>query len=200
MHLHAGRRMALRLAAAAIATSLAMPAFAADGPAAQLIEQVASEVIDIIKVKTGAEREKAVRAVLERSFDLPHMGRAALATHWDITTPPQRDRFLKAVLSAEARAYSERFGQYGGQTLTVSGVANKPGVSTVMSKLSQTSGPPIVILWDVRDSGAGLRITDVKVEGISMVMTRRSDFNSFIQSHGGKVEPLILELERRAGL
>ena len=32
-----------------------------------------------------------------------------------------------------------------------------------------------------------------------MVMTRRSDFNSYIQNHGGKVEPLIEELEKRAG-
>ena len=32
-----------------------------------------------------------------------------------------------------------------------------------------------------------------------MVMTRRSDFNSYIQGHSGKVEPLIEELEARAG-
>jgi len=31
-----------------------------------------------------------------------------------------------------------------------------------------------------------------------MVMTRRSDFNSYISSHGGAVEPLIQELEKRA--
>ena len=32
-----------------------------------------------------------------------------------------------------------------------------------------------------------------------MVMTRRSDFNSYIQNNGGKVDALIGELERRAG-
>jgi phospholipid transport system substrate-binding protein len=31
-----------------------------------------------------------------------------------------------------------------------------------------------------------------------MVVTRRADYNSFIQAHGGKVEPLIIELEARA--
>jgi phospholipid transport system substrate-binding protein len=50
----------------------------------------------------------------------------------------------------------------------------------------------------VRDNGRGPRITDVKIEGISMIMTRRSDFNSYIQSHGGKVEALVQELETRA--
>ena len=46
------------------------------------------------------------------------MGRAALGTHWEATTPPERERYLAAVASAEAHAYSERFGQYAGQTQT----------------------------------------------------------------------------------
>jgi len=193
----ASRRALLCLAAT---TALALPARAADGPAAELIEKVAAEVIELIKTTNGPTREAGIRAVLLKYFDLPYMGRAALATHWDGTNPEQRERFLKAVVSAEARAYSERFGQYGGQTLAVTRVMQRPnGVSVVDSKLNQSNGQPIAIQWEVRDSGQGLRITDVKIEGVSMVMTRRSDFNSYISGHGGKVEPLIDELEKRAG-
>jgi phospholipid transport system substrate-binding protein len=64
--------------------------------------------------------------------------------------------------------------------------------------LSQSNGQPIKLQWEVRDAGQGPRITDVKVEGVSMVMTRRSDFNSYIQKNGGTVDPLINELESRA--
>ena len=196
MLLLASRRAVLCLAVAA----LALPARAADGPAAQLIEKAAAEVIELIKATTGPQREAGIRQVLLNYFDLPYMGRAALATHWEATGAVQRERFLKAVVSAEARAYSERFGQYGGQTLTVARVSTRPnGASVVDSKLTQSNGQPIAIQWEVRDSGQGLRITDVKIEGVSMVMTRRSDFNSYIQGHGGKVEPLIEELEARAG-
>lgn len=192
----ASRRAVLCLAVAA----LAAPARAADGPAAALIEKVANEVIALVKAKTGREREAGIRAVLLAYFDLPFMGQSALGTHWAATSPQQRERFLSAVVSAEARAYSERFGQYGGQTLTVGRVSARPnGVTVVDSKLSQTNGQPIAIQWEVRDAGRGPRITDVKIEGVSMVMTRRSDFNSYIQNHGGKVEPLIEELEKRAG-
>ena len=192
----ASRRAALRLAvgsAAAVALpAIALPAIAAEGAAAQLIEKVAAEVIELIKAKTGPEREAA-------NFDMPYMGRAALATHWDATSEPLRERFLKAVVSAEARAYAQRFGQYGGQTLTLGRVTTRPnGASVVDSKLNQTNGQPIAIQWEVREGAQGPRITDVKIEGVSMIMTRRSDFNSYIQSHGGKVEPLIQELETRA--
>ena len=196
----ASRRALLCLAAAALAVPAAASAQSAEGPAAQLIERTAGEVIELIKTTTGAPREAGIRAVLMKYFDLPFMAQAALATHWNATNPEQRERFLKAVVSAEARAYAQRFGQYGGQTLNVTRVTSRPnGASMVDSKLNQSNGQPIAIQWEVRDSGQGLRITDVKIEGVSMVMTRRSDFNSFIQNNGGKVEPLISELEARAG-
>jgi phospholipid transport system substrate-binding protein len=176
----------------------AAPAMAADDPA-QLIQTVANQVIEIVKSAKGPDREAAIQKVLTTNFDMAYMGRAALATHWDKTTEPERQRYLAAVASAEAHAYSERFGQYAGQTLTIGRVAPRgTGISIVDSKLNQSDGQPINIQWEVRDTGQGLRITDVKVEGVSMVMTRRSDFNSYISGHGGQVEPLIQELEKRA--
>ncbi|SJZ69974.1 phospholipid transport system substrate-binding protein [Enhydrobacter aerosaccus] len=200
----ASRRHVLRLAAgaAAIASTLSVPlaVHAADAPAATFIESVANRVIELIKSTTpGPAREAAFKKVLETDFDLNFMGRSALGTHWNGTTPEEQQRFLKAAASAEAHAYSERFGQYLGQTLSVGRVSPRPnGVSVVDSKLNQSNGQPISIQWEVRDEAGRPRITDVKVEGVSMVMTRRSDFNSYIQNHGGKVDALIAELESRA--
>lgn len=195
MPLLASRRIVFQLvaAAAAVASSAALPAWANDP--AKLVEGVAQQVIDIVKTKTGAARQAAVLQVLQTSFDLPYMGRSALGTHWNQATEEQRARFLKAVATAEARAYSDRFGQYAGQTLTVGKIMNRQsGVTVVESRLNQSTGQPIKLDWEIRDG----RITDVKVEGVSMVMTRRSDFNSYIQNNGGKVDALVAEMERRA--
>ena len=198
MNLLACRRVVFASAIAAAVGLFGVSAVAADAPA-QLIQGVADEVIQIVKQAKGPDREAAIGQILTTNFDMGYMGRAALGTHWDRTTEPERDRYLKAVVSAEAHAYSERFGQYAGQTLAVGRVVPRPnGVSLVESKLNQSEGAPISIQWELRDTGQGLRITDVKVEGVSMVMTRRSDFNSYISSHGGQVEPLIQELEKRA--
>jgi phospholipid transport system substrate-binding protein len=193
------RRVVLSLAVGAAAAALSvLPASAADP--AQLIQSTATEVIEIIKKTTpGPARQADIQRVLQTNFDLPYMGQQALGANWNKASEAERTRFLKAAESAEARAYSERFGQYGGQTLTVGKVTPRGnGLFIIDSLLSQTSGQPIKLQWEVRDSGRGPRITDVKVEGVSMVMTRRSDFNSYIQSHGGSVEPLIAELESRA--
>ena len=137
---------------------------------------------------------RGIAQVLATRFDLPYMAQVALGTHWSKATPEQQARFVKATESAEAKAYSERFGQYGGQTLTLGKVSIRGGAQVVESKLNQTSGQPIRIEWEVK----GGRITDVKIEGVSMVGTRRSDYKSYITNHGNKVEPLIEELEARA--
>ena len=198
MLLLACRRVVLSLAVGAAAALSVLPASAADP--AQLIQSTATEVIGIIKKTTpGPARQADIQRVLQTNFDLPYMGQQALGANWNKASEAERTRFLKAAETAEARAYSERFGQYGGQTLTVGKVTPRAnGLFIIDSQLSQTSGQPIKLQWEVRDAGRGPRITDVKVEGVSMVMTRRSDFNSYIQSHGGSVEPLIAELESRA--
>ena len=193
MTLLARRRVFMRLAAGSAAIVIASPALAGDP--AKLIQDVSGEVINLIKTTTGPAREAGIRKVLETNFDLPFMGRSALATYWDQTNEQQRERFLKAAIAAEAKAYSERFGQYGGQTLAVGKVVQRAsGVEVVESKLNQSNGQPIKIDWEVRND----RITDVKIEGVSMVATRRSDYKSYISNNGNKVEALIAELEARA--
>ena len=148
----ASRRAFLCLAV----TAIALPAQAADGPAAQLIEKVAAEVIELIKAKTGPQREAGIRDVLLEEFRPALHGQGGARHPLERHHRDQRERFLKAVVSAEARAYSERFGQYGGQTLTVTRVSQRPnGVSVVDSKLNQSNGQPITIQWEVRELGQG---------------------------------------------
>ncbi len=198
MPLLACRRLAFRLATGAAVVLAAGPVLAAD-PAAELVSSTATQAIDIVKGTSGAQRQAAIQRVLQTRFDLPFMAQTALGTHWAKATPEQQARFVKATETAEAKAYAERFGQYSGQTLTVGKTTSRPNnVWIVESRLNQASGQPIKLEWEVRQLPAGLRITDVKIEGVSMVMTRRSDFNSYIQQNGGKVQPLIDELESRA--
>jgi phospholipid transport system substrate-binding protein len=202
------RRNSLRLATGVAVLAVAAFGFTASGwadagqdSAAELIRRTAAQVIKLVETKSGAAREAAILRVLETDFDLDYMVRFALGKHWNQATPEQRARFLKVAANAEAHAYARRFGQYGGQTLIVDRampISRGDGISLVDSKLSPSDGEPVAIRWEVHTEGTGPRIVDVKVGGVSMAMTRRADFNSYIQAHGGKVESLIDELEARA--
>ena len=160
---------------------------------------VSARVIGIVNTKPGAFDDAAFREVLRTSFDLPYMARAALGTHWNEASDQQRARFLAALETGEVRAYGERLGKLAGFTLTVTKVASRPdGVWTVDSLLSHASGQSIKLEWEARDNGRGLRITDLRIAGVSTSRTRRAEFNSYIMNNGGTVEPLVQELEARA--
>lgn len=193
------RRSLLRLTAgAAVIVVTAGQAMAQQDPAA-LVQKAANQAIEVAKANAGPAREAGIRRVLESYFDLAYMGRSTLGSYWSQATPEQRERFLKAFTIVEARSYAERFGQYRGQTITVGRINSRgSGVSVVDSKLTQNSGDPVTVQWEVRNEGQGPRIVDVRTEGVSMGMTRRADFVSYIRNHGGQVEALIGELEARA--
>jgi phospholipid transport system substrate-binding protein len=174
------------------------PALATADPS-QLVKSVTAEVANIVSTKTGASREAAIHQVLRNHFDLSYMGRAALGTHWNEASEQQRARFLVALETTEARAYAERLSNLAAYTLTVDKVvAQSSRVWTVDSLISKGGSQPLKLEWEVRDSGQGPRISDVRVAGVSMFQVKRLEFNTYIKANGGAVEPLVQALEVRA--
>ncbi|QQS13672.1 MAG: ABC transporter substrate-binding protein [Rhodospirillales bacterium] len=162
--------------------------------AAGVINGAADRVLAAVKAGvTDAERERTLTAVFRDSFDIPSIARTVLGRHWNAATEEQRQRFMEAFERAEVRAYSNRFKEYGGQSLQVGKVTQNGGAQLVDAQIIQVNGPPIKLVWEL----VGGRIVDVSVEGISMAITRRSDFNAYIQRNG--IDGLIAELKRRSG-
>ena len=54
--------------------------------------------------------------------------------------------------------------------------------------------------WRVRIKDGKYKIVDIMVEGISMIMTQKSEFSSFIKRNGGKIDALLDELRKRIQL
>lgn len=177
----------------------AMTAFAAAGAAAQeaaqVVESMASQVLATVKTgASDAEREQQMSALFRSNFDVPAIGQMVLGRHWNSATPEQRDKFMTAFEKAEIRAYSGRFKAYSGQTLRVGKVTPNGASQIVESQMMQPQGgQPIRIDWEI----ARGKVIDIRVEGVSMGMTRRSDFNSYISRNG--LDALIAELQRRGG-
>ena len=186
------------------AVSFSTAAFAAPNPSqdpSQPVRAVTAAVQQMARGSSGATRESAIRQVLHDDFDLAWTARQALGAHWEAATPEQRARFVAALETSEARAYGERLGMLQGATLVVDRITPKgAGAWTVDSTVDALGDlPSLRLAWDVRDTGRGPRIVDVKVAGVSLFMTRRSEFNAVIQQSGGAIEPLVAQLEARAG-
>ena len=70
---------------------------------------------------------------------------------------------------------------------------------TVASQLIRPLGEPVNVTWRVRRDGQTYRVIDIVAEGVSMAITLRSEYRSYIMRHGGRVAPLIAALRKRIG-
>lgn len=168
-----------------------------DLPAAQaFVEGVVADGIALLS-DAGADeagRQRRFRALLDKNFAMKTIGRFALGRYWRQATPEQRAEYLSLFNDMVVEHYAKQFGGYAGQTMEITGArAQGERDAVVSSVIPREQGAPVDVDWRVRLNvrGGGYRIVDVVVEGVSMAMTHRSDFDAVIQRGGGSVEALL---------
>ena len=82
--------------------------------------------------------------------------------------------------------------------LRVIGTRSEPDGQLVSSEIIRTNGQaPARVDWLLTPQGGTYKINDVRVEGVSMATTERSEFASVIQRNGGQVQGLITALRQK---
>ncbi len=195
------RRFVLVGGAVLLAGSLlGAPAGAQTSPqlAAAFVQQLANQAIATLRAPgaTIEQREAAFRSLLRQGFDLELIGRFVLGRYYRSATPEQRADFQALFEDYLLRTYSSRLGGYSGETFTVvSATAAGAKDALIRTRIDRPSGPPLHADWRVRGSGNQNRIIDVMVEGVSMALTQRSEFDAVIGRNG--FEGLLTALRAR---
>ncbi len=173
-----------------IAAAAAQP-----GGASQFIRRLGDQAIAALHAPdTSFEaREARFRSLLSEGFDLAFIGRFVLGRHWRQATPEQRTDYMALFSEYVLQTYSSRLGGYAGETMAI--LSERPAGTKdmlVSTRIERPSGPPILADWRVRTSGERYRVIDIMVEGVSMVVTQRSEFAAVVQRHGlqGLIEVL----------
>lgn len=192
------RRVALLAAGLVAAPSLAWAQSATDG-AAQFVQMLAQQAISTLSRQgmTLEQREGIFRDLLRQGFDLEFIGRFVAGRYFREMSPNQQADYLQLFGDFVLKTYAGRLGGYAGEQFSV--VSARPAGQQdvlVQSRIDrQAGGPPILAEWRVRVIGSGYRIIDVMVEGVSMAVTQRSEFDSVL-SRGGP-ESLLAALQAR---
>lgn len=190
----------MRALAFALVFGLAASLAAQEPGPEELVRRVTQEVLDAIKGDAelaAGDREKALRLAEEKV--LPHVdfteaARLALGRHWGLATPEQRARIVKEFRAMLVRTYASAIDAYRGQTLTVLPVRMKPGDTdvTVRNRYLRPGAPPVMIEYQMYRTPQGWKIYDIVAEGVSLVLTYRSEFDAVVRSDG--IEGLIRRL------
>jgi phospholipid transport system substrate-binding protein len=168
-----------------------------------LVKKVTADVLDSIKSDKqlqGGDRKKAL-ALAEQKI-LPHVDfrqAAQLATGkaWQSATPEQQEKIVNEFRSMLVRIYSNAIDVYRGQTMKVMPVRLAPGAAevTVRNQYMRQGQTPVPVEYAMRKGPDGWKIYDISVEGVSLVLTYRSEFENITRTSG--IDGLIKRLAER---
>ncbi len=153
-------------------------------------------VITILRNKelNQETREKKINQIVSSIFDFPLMAKLALGRkHWPKLTPAQREKFTRLFVERLKTSYREKIALY-----TDEDVVFKPAIkkkSTVYIPMELKSGDKkVAILHKLRKVGKRWKAYDVEIQGISILLTYRSQFDDILRK--GTVEDLLSRLEK----
>lgn len=169
----------------------------------ELVKKITSDVMQTIKTDkqlAAGDKQRAMKLAEEKI--LPHVDfqeatRLAVGRAWRDASPEQKKKLVDEFRSMLVRTYSNALQAYEGQEMKVLPSRNKPGdtEATVRNQFVRAGGKPVSIDYQMRKTDGGWKIYDITVEGISLVLTYRSEFDQVVKQEG--IDGLIKRLSQK---
>jgi phospholipid transport system substrate-binding protein len=189
---------ALAFALSTASAQLRVPV--APGPDA-LMSALTAEVMTTLREDKAAGRKTDLAQLVEARivpvFDFTRMTSLALARNWRLASPEQRAALIAKFQLLLVRTYSLVLLEFRDQAIDFKPLRAQPGESevTVRSSLRRSGVEPLSIDYEMADGPGGWKVFDVKVAGVSLVLTYRDSFAQAVRTGG--IDGLIKALEER---
>ena len=171
----------------------------------ELVKKVTAEVLEAVKSDqelAAGNREKALKLAEEKV--LPHIDfeeatRLAVGRAWSQASAEQKRRLTEEFRRMLVRTYSSAITSYQGQTMKVLPVRMKPGdtEATVRNHYIRPGAKPVQLDFAMHQTAGGWKIYDIVVEGVSLVLTYRSEFDAVVKQEG--IDGLIKRIAAKNG-
>lgn len=191
------RRFLIAAAGAALLTPTLPRGASAVTPAAAtaLVEQVATEITRIIN---SGRSESAMIGDFERMMaryaDMPTIAQSVLGPTARSASSGQISAFSDAFRGYMARKYGRRFREFIGGTVAVAGAQDTGRYVEVISSVNMRGSAPFEVRFRVWDRSGQPLFIDMLIEGVSLVISERSEIGSILDRNGGSIDATIQTL------
>ena len=162
------------------------------------IGQLGNKIISIAaetKISESTKKQKII-AEVDRVIDADWIGHFVLGKNYKDATEEQRTRFMSLYREFMINTYGPKFKNYNGKSFKVISVDQQSGFYVAKCEfLPKDSNVPIDVQFRVKDRNGKLVVLDFVTEGISLIETQRSEFNSAISEKG--MDKFIVDLAKR---
>jgi phospholipid transport system substrate-binding protein len=167
--------------------------------AVAFMNQLWGRAVELLTNKSDpALRQARFRELFHTDFDCPGIARFVLGRYWRNTSEKEQQEFVKLFEDYVVFVYTARLSNFGGQEFKVRGSrSDGDGVIVSTEVISPGNASPLRLDWRLVTDNGAYKINDVIVEGVSMMVTQRSEFASVVQRNGGQVRGLLAMMREK---
>ena len=145
-----------------------------------------TRVVAVVQSQPGgatlsAPRRAQIRRIAEELFDFDEMARRALGQHWKDRSPQEQAEFVPLFVNLLERSYLTAVGSYPLSTITFQSESVSGAYADVRSRII-SDRREVPVDYRLLQSGGRWAVYDVVADGVSLISSYRSQFNSIIRT------------------
>ena len=159
------------------------------------VSNFADSAINILsdnEILEGEKNSKFTDLVMS-AIDLNLISKFVLSKTWKNATDDQKERYIQAFKDYFINSYANKLDQYSGEQVEVVD-AEEAGKYVIVNSFIYREGTDtlkINLKWRLLNRDNEIKIIDLNIEGISLIIAQREEFQSFLANNDGDLEKLI---------
>ena len=159
------------------------------------VSNFADSAINILsdnEILEGEKNSKFTDLVMS-AIDLNLISKFVLSKTWKNATDDQKERYIQAFKNYFINSYANKLDQYSGEQVEVVD-AEEAGKYVIVNSFIYREGTDtlkINLKWRLLNRDGEIKIIDLNIEGISLIIAQREEFQSFLANNEGDLEKLI---------
>jgi phospholipid transport system substrate-binding protein len=171
--------------------------------AAEFVRQAGNKLGALAAAEGDPEdRRKRLMAFIDGVADVDGVARFSIGRFWRLATPAQQQEYLALFHRVLFKNVTTQMGDYTtgapAKVTVAKPVQTDVGIN-VPTTVERAGAAPVHVTWLVEMDSGKPRIGDIVAEGMSLRLTLRSDYTSFITRNNGEIEALLAALRQQAG-
>ena len=159
------------------------------------VTSFANAAISILSNDTISETERtsSFTELVMSSIDLNLISKFVLSKAWKNASDEQKENYLIAFKDYFVSSYANKLDQYTGEKVDVIGSQEAGKYVIVESNIVRegTDTLKINLKWRLLNKNNQIKIIDLNIEGISLVIAQREEFQSFLANNDYNLDKLI---------
>jgi phospholipid transport system substrate-binding protein len=165
----------------------------------QFIQSIVDEASQVLVTNvTKEEKMDKLKSIAIKSVDIKGIGLYSLGSHRKNLSDGQKEEYNDLFRKYFLKSFASRLSDYTDPKINVLSQKKLNEKYTMVSSLLVATGktPEVTIDWRVYTKNPDRPlIRDLIIEGLSLAKTQKEEFNSVIQSNGGDINALFLNLK-----